>query len=45
MKWIIFIPVIFWSCSHPFEMEEISKDVLKSKEGVEIEVRPVPKGT
>lgn len=31
------------SCSHKFELEEMAEDVIKSKQGVEIDVKPLPK--
>lgn len=44
MKYIIFF-LIFSSCCAKAsnEMEEMTRDVLKSKSGVDIEVRPIPR--
>jgi hypothetical protein len=44
MKYLIIL-VLLASCSpRPSnEMEEMTRDVLKSKQGIEIDVKPLPK--
>ena len=40
----LLLPFVMTACSHQsYEMEELAEDVLKSKDGVEIQVRPIPK--
>ena len=44
MKYLILSCLILVSCSKKsFELEEISEDVIKSHEGIEIDVKPLPK--
>jgi hypothetical protein len=41
---ILILLLCLVSCSHrEFEMEEMAKDVIKSKSGIEIDVKPLPK--
>lgn len=44
MKILFLLCLLLCGCSRQsYEMEELSKDVLKSKVGVEIEVKPIAK--
>lgn len=43
MKYIIFFLMLSGCAAKSFEMEEMTRDVLKAKSGVDIEVRPIPR--
>lgn len=46
MKYLISLCLLLTACMpKPFELEQISQDVIKSGTGVEIEVKPIPKQT
>ena len=43
--WLISLFLIACTAKPSNEMEEMTRDVLKSKTGVEIEIKPLPKDT
>lgn len=44
MKYFIFFVVLFACNARPSnEIESMTRDVLKQKQGVEIDVKPIPK--
>lgn len=44
MIYFILISLLLSGCAQKsFELEQISADVLKNKQGVEIDVKPLPK--
>ena len=46
MKYLISLCLLLTCCVRkPFELEQISEDVIKSGKGVDIEVKPIPKQT
>lgn len=44
MKYVISLLILSACSTHsPMEMEEMTRDVLKAKQGIEIDVKPLPK--
>jgi hypothetical protein len=44
MKYFLFAISLLAGCSHKeFELEQIGEDVLKAKQGLEIDIKPIPK--